>query len=57
MDDPRGPLVTVVEVQGFDAEGWRLLKKSCGHVGQHASHFHYKVGEPIRCMSCKKEAP
>lgn len=52
--DPRGPLVAVAEVGGFDAEGWRLIVKSCGHTGRHASHFSYRVGESIRCMECRK---
>lgn len=50
--DPRGPLRKIVSVK--ESAGLTLIMKDCGHVGEHANHFTYKVGASIHCFACRE---
>lgn len=52
--DPRGPMRIIKSVQ--DAPECKLVTFDCGHVGQMASHFSFKVGSMCRCFACRCEA-
>lgn len=53
--DPRGPLVTSVAVERNS--GGALVTYSCGHIGEHAQHFHHVVGDKTyRCFKCGQQA-
>ena len=51
--DPRGPMRTVVSVEGEASV--TLVTLSCGHVGNFATHFHYKVGSATHCIECRRD--
>jgi hypothetical protein len=50
--DPRGPLRTVVKVE--PTPKITRITFDCGHVGQFAQHFTYRVGSQMRCIRCIK---
>ena len=52
--DPRGIMRTIVAVDR--GTGPTLITMSCGHVGEFANHFTYKIGTEIRCFRCGQQA-
>lgn len=52
--DPRGPERTIMS--GAESSGPTLLALSCGHVREFTNHFHYKVGDHVRCFACRQSA-
>lgn len=48
--DPRGPMRKIVSVA--KSAGPTLIMFDCGHITEHASHFHYEPGEQMRCVKC-----
>ena len=52
--DPRGIMRKIVSVRdGTDAQ---LVAFDCGHAGQMAWQFTFKVGAECRCFRCGEEA-
>lgn len=55
--DPRGPAVTVVRVDE-SRDGLLLLPPkltlSCGHVAEAARHGGHRIGDPWRCIRCRR---
>ena len=48
--DGRGPFRTISRVVLTDS--WTNLFLDCGHISESAPHFHYTVGERVRCFDC-----
>lgn len=54
--DPRGIVRTITKVEEDPHGAPTLVTRDCGHVGEMASHFHYKVGSQQHCYQCGVEA-
>lgn len=52
--DPRGILRTVAKVE--EPNGQAFVTFCCGHRGQFAPHFHYRIGDEMRCFRCGQVA-
>lgn len=62
MNDPRGPLRTILEVLPLAHEesdsligDYTPIRLDCGHVAKMNWIFHYKVGASTRCFQCGQE--
>lgn len=54
--DPRGPsrkITAVDENRVGNTFGPTLVTKDCGHTGEYANHFTYKVGASLHCFDCR----
>jgi hypothetical protein len=54
--DPRGPSRKIVAVDRNVVDnvvGPTLITKDCGHTGEYANHFTYKVGASLHCFACR----
>jgi len=52
--DPRGPLVTILEIE--TSAGPTRLTLACGHCVERVNHFSYRIGDKTHCFPCGKEA-
>lgn len=51
--DPRGPIRTIKTIE--ETSSATLLTMDCGHVGSHAPHFSYAIGDSLHCFKCGQE--
>lgn len=50
--DPRGPVRRIVAIK--EGDGPTLITADCGHTGEYANHFTYKIGASIHCFDCRQ---